>query len=494
MAKRLFLIGIDGLNRPMLHTFLKDEELPALRDLLRRGSAGEIFPCIPAYTPTNWATLCTGANTGTHGQPGWLVKMPDGKEVSSFVSVALKAETIWEVAERAGHKVCLFNYPASMPLRLKKGCAVDNSFGNKIYPQYSTEEHLSEPPEVGKELVEKFGPYIFKAKGLEEWKRKGDWIANAGRYLMEEKGYTFFYSHFHIMDALMHRHLSLADPAAPGYRKDFAAEHIEALREGYRIVDRMVSKLTHGAKEEDLIVVVSDHGNSPNFRHVDVNRFLLEKGYLFLKEEDKAALEEDEELDRDRGISLESIDWERTKAFKKPGLGFDIFVRAKGNEYERVRDSLVRDLRTWVDDETGSTVMAMVLKREDAYPIGYWGDDVGDVVAVYEKGYAWKRPAKGSLGGGTEENLGSNHGCQFPTAHTDFSSVLAYIIMAGPGIKRGYERNHERLGYIRMTDVVPTLCRFLGFEAPAQSQGAIIQDFIDGQGMDYQRPARSPEL
>ena len=126
----------------MTANFIDEGVMPNLKRLTVEGVAAELFPAIPAYTPTNWATLATGADTGTHGAPGWSLDMPDGREVSTFVSCTINAETIWEVAEHAGHKVCIFNYPASMPSRLDNGCVIDNSFGNPQHPQFATPDEL----------------------------------------------------------------------------------------------------------------------------------------------------------------------------------------------------------------------------------------------------------------------------------------------------------------------------------------------------------------
>jgi arylsulfatase A-like enzyme len=256
-------------------------------------------------------------------------------------------------------------------------------------------------------------------------------------------------------------------------------------------VDGLIETLTRDAKDKDLIVVVSDHGNSPNQRMVDINRWLVEKEYLVLRDRAQAAVEKDPALDRNPAISFDAIDWDRTTAFRKPGLGLDLTVNATGEEYERIRDRLVRDLRTWVDDETGGTVMALVLKREDAYPLGFWGPDVGDVAVVYEKGYAWTTLPDGSA---LAPGSGANHGPQFPTAHTDFASVLAFITAAGPGVRGGYVRDPARLGHAHMTDVVPTLCHLLGFDPPAHAQGAILRDFLNGVDASPRPPAKTPDL
>ena len=47
-----------------------------------------------------------------------------------------------------------------------------------------------------------------------------------------------------------------------------------------------------------------------------------------------------------------------------------------------------------------------------------------------------------------------------------------WLVVAGrPGVKRGYERPVEKLGYIHAADVVPTFCQMLGAAPPRQAQG-----------------------
>ncbi|MGH2354678.1 MAG: alkaline phosphatase family protein [Chloroflexota bacterium] len=40
------------------------------------GTTNEAMPCLPCYTPSNWATLATGAWPGTHGATNWYDGRP----------------------------------------------------------------------------------------------------------------------------------------------------------------------------------------------------------------------------------------------------------------------------------------------------------------------------------------------------------------------------------------------------------------------------------
>jgi hypothetical protein len=122
---KIYLIGIDQAILPLTRKLVEEGRFPALKRLLEEGAVNQVLPSFPAWTPTNWATIATGADTGTHGVFGWQVAMPSGKLLPSFHSNSVNAESIWEAAERAGLKSAAIHYPASMPPRVKRGIVVD---------------------------------------------------------------------------------------------------------------------------------------------------------------------------------------------------------------------------------------------------------------------------------------------------------------------------------------------------------------------------------
>ena len=148
-------------------------------------------------------------------------------------------------------------------------------------------------------------------------------------------------------------------------------------------------------------------------------------------------------------------------------------------------------LRTWVDEEAGRNPVAIALPRRDAYILGQWGDQCGDVVFAWDHGYVsgyygqWHGIAGGGCVGAPNV-FGAHHGGFLPTM-SEVSSSFGSWLMAGPGVKRGYERPVDKLGYIHAADVVPTLCRILGAEPPRQAQGAVAGDLFEGHEMVRER-------
>ena len=126
--KKVMVIGMDALIFPLVKQWVNEGVMPNFARLLREGSSSEALPCMPAWTPTNWATLATGAHTGTTGCYLWsdhLPTDPDEKLAQfTFDSRAVTAEYIWEAAERAGKKTLCASYPGAWPPRVKEGYVI----------------------------------------------------------------------------------------------------------------------------------------------------------------------------------------------------------------------------------------------------------------------------------------------------------------------------------------------------------------------------------
>ena len=62
--------------------------------------------------------------------------------------------------------------------------------------------------------------------------------------------------------------------------------------------------------------------------------------------------------------------------------------------------------------------------------------------------------------------------------------------MAGPGVRRGHVRNEAALGPARLVDLAPTVAHLLDIPAPAQSQGQVLWDLLEGYPGEVTREQR----
>jgi len=132
--RRLLVVGMDGMNLPLLRRFVNEGCLPSFSRLMARGSTNRLLPALPAWTPNNWATIVTGTTPGSHRLGGWTVRRKtdpwDSPRVESWESRVIDGtETIWDVADAAGLRVLIQFYPsATWPSPLKHGYVVAPGF------------------------------------------------------------------------------------------------------------------------------------------------------------------------------------------------------------------------------------------------------------------------------------------------------------------------------------------------------------------------------
>jgi predicted AlkP superfamily phosphohydrolase/phosphomutase len=348
----------------------------------------------------------------------------------------------------------------------------------KIYrSQVHPKSEFAYLPEVGKELTEKFGPYINEAVErfiqildretvTEEFTYQIKWIANAVGYLMG-RGAQLFMMHWHLLDAVQHAYLARVDPAAGGYTPEKAEEAWEIIKMAYRLADMLVGEFLNLLDDESYLIVISDHGHVPNKKRYPLLKALLEAGLVTATRNEEGDL---------------VVDWERSKIhISTTNIYVNLKSRYKNgvvddSEYEEVRSQLIELLRS-LRDEEGRPVISFAFRREDAAMIGLWGEPVGDVVYAYSPGYTWSHNR-------FEEKVsvdkGANHGPQIPTTETTFGSNYAVFMITGPNVKRGYVRPLELLGPVLTIDVAPTASYLLGVDPPRHSQGRILYDFLDG--------------
>ncbi len=282
----------------------------------------------------------------------------------------------------------------------------------------------------------------------------------------------------------------MVDPACPGYNESKAEEGWYAYREAYKTADRLFATLLADSPDDTAVIVVSDHAAIPQVKATDIYRLLIDRGYMVLKDGSNTF---------DPNEDAHKIDMDRSKVFVTPVRSYELFVNATEgtDEYRRIQQGVLTTLRTWVDSESGRCPISIALPKEHAPLLGFWGDQCGDVVFFmedgYVSGYSSGNPDEGDPYVWTPALFGAHHGPYLPTARTDVSSNMAFFMASGPGLKTGYRRPVDQLGYMHHTSVVPIVCHLLGIEPPAQSQGAVPRDMLEGTEVVRERDDRLPD-
>jgi predicted AlkP superfamily phosphohydrolase/phosphomutase len=100
----------------------EEGKLPHLKQLMERGAYGFSIPTFPSHTPTNFATLLTGAYPERHGiadGPMHIEGRPLARpSVGGFSSAARRLPAVWSLLGDAGWTAVVLSVPGSTPPEL----------------------------------------------------------------------------------------------------------------------------------------------------------------------------------------------------------------------------------------------------------------------------------------------------------------------------------------------------------------------------------------
>jgi predicted AlkP superfamily phosphohydrolase/phosphomutase len=188
---------------------------------------------------------------------------------------------------------------------------------------------------------------------------------------------------FDATDRIQHMFWRDIDPGHPaaGGREQAPARH--AIRDLYRHNDALVGRIRARLREGDVLMVISDHGFTSFRRGVNLNRWLLDHGYLVLKPGADGRTE-----------WLRDVDWSRTRAYVLGLTGLFLNLRgreaegivAPGHEAEALKAEIRAGLRGLHDDERGAVGINEAFDAAALYS-GPYLENAPDLVIGYNAGY-----------------------------------------------------------------------------------------------------------
>jgi predicted AlkP superfamily phosphohydrolase/phosphomutase len=182
-------------------------------------------------------------------------------------------------------------------------------------------------------------------------------------------------------DRVSHMFYRGLDPKHSLYEETDATGR-DAIAWSYREADRIIGRVMGEMKEDDRLIVISDHGFAPYRWSVHLNRWLLDNGYMSLKEGRQKS-----------GIGFTDVDWSKTRAYAV-GLN-SLYLNIKGREAEGIvaeneiadlKREISRGLLTFSDEQQQQSVIKIVYDGEKIYP-GNANLDAPDLVVGYQRGY-----------------------------------------------------------------------------------------------------------
>jgi predicted AlkP superfamily phosphohydrolase/phosphomutase len=265
-------------------------------------------------------------------------------------------------------------------------------------------------------------------------------------------------------DRLQHTFWRDIDERHPARPAQEVIDHRDVIGDLYRRMDDLVGKTVAKCDRADtLLMVISDHGFGPFRRGIDLNRWLIENGYLSLH------------AGRGNEDHLAGVDWSKTRAFAIGLSGIYINLKEKysqgivepGAEADRLRQEIAERLTGLMDEEEGESAVKRVYIASQFYR-GPYKDNGPDLIPGYQRGYrvSWETAI-----GRTTDRVFHPNTKAWSGDHCVDPSLVPGILFCN----RVIEEERPRL-----LDIGPTVLRQFGVPVP---------EYMDGKALAVSGPA-----
>ncbi|NLF10314.1 MAG: hypothetical protein GX597_00840 [Anaerolineaceae bacterium] len=378
--RRVVFIGLDGMPYTFMQRLIAEGRAPNAERLARQGSLLRMDSTWPWVSSVAWSSMMTGVNPAKHNIFGFIDRDPATYKQFIPTSQNMRARTLWEVLSDADKRVIVVNVPVTYPPRpvngVLVGCFLSPSLEKAVYPP----SYLPTLQSLG---------YIVDA---DPWKAREskDLALQEVNSVLDARIRTLFhmldheqwdYLHVHVMetDRLHHFLWQQMEEGHPTYAPAFY--------DFYRRIDDMLGELAGRLDENTTLVWMADHGFCTIKKEVYVNRWLMDNGWLHLRN-----------VPPDRKKGLDEIDPRSVAYSLDPGR---VFIRVQGREkegsvppgaaYEGLRDEIAAAALALTDPDSGERIFQAAFRREELYH-GPYLEQAADLILAPYDGYDPKGP------------------------------------------------------------------------------------------------------
>lgn len=351
--EKVAVIGLDCAEPSLVFDRWADL-LPNTRRLMQRGTYGCLTSCLPPITVPAWSCMASSRDPGTLGIYGFRNRKDynyDGFMIAT--SQAVQQPRVWDLLSAAGKDNIVVGVPGTFPImRPLRGSMVT------CFLTPGTDSPYTHPPVLKQQIADWVGDYMFDVTGFRTEKK--DWLLQqiyqmtdrrfeVVKRLVRTQPWDLLWLVEMGHDRIHHGFWQYMDPSHHRYTPGNPFEH--AIRDYYVHVDGLIGELL-GSMDLDKTAVwmVSDHGAKCMLGGFCFNDWLIQEGYLVLKEP----------VSEPTRFDVKQVDWSRTRAWGEGGYYGRLMINLQGREpqgvvprgeYERFRRELQQRLEALTDPQ-----------------------------------------------------------------------------------------------------------------------------------------------
>ncbi len=269
---------------------------------------------------------------------------------------------------------------------------------------------------------------------------------------------------FDATDRIQHMFWRYLEDGHPAVKGQATSSQRRTIEEHYRHNDALVGRVMEKLGDDDLLIVLSDHGFASFRRGVNLNRWLLDHGYLTLRDDADGAEE-----------WLEGVDWTRTRAYALGLAGVFLNLAGReaggivrpGEEARALKRELMEAWRGLTDEDEGAVAVNAAFDAEELYSGPYRGN-APDLIVGYNDGYrvSWDCAVGVVAGPVFADNTKAWSG-----DHCVDPRLVPGIFFSSRPVDRG--------GDLSLLDMAPTALALFGIDKPDYMEGESVFDLAN---------------
>ncbi len=397
---RVLLIGWDGADWRILDPMLEAGILPNLGALIDRGARGVLRSTIPNHSWAAWPSFLTGVEPSNHGVYDIFEKELGARKSLPVTYRSIKQKTMLADLAAAGCTTVMTNLPLTFPPPRIDGKIVAGG----VLPKWRPFTH---PESLGRELEDAGAPFPINGMSwttfrnrpepfLRETRELTEARTKANLHLLDTTDWRFASLIYVATDRVQHCLDGYVAPDHPDFVSLSQERLAERVRDVYRLLDDGLGSILERARDDDLVLFVSDHGFQSCTRALHMDRLLEHLGFLKFGASKAVfgpmqwgpmrtvARKVYDALGLHGRVSLpQSVNWQKTLAYtsvRSTGEGVSINVAGREpdgivdpGDFEATRDKVMDALGAFSDPATGQRPIRRVLRREDVFTGQYAG-------------------------------------------------------------------------------------------------------------------------
>lgn len=368
-SKKVVIIGLDGVPFGLLGNLSETGIMPETGKIIHNGILRKMQSSIPEISSVAWSSIITGVNPAEHGIFGFTDLFPNSYNLRFPNFANLQVQPFWM---NIPGKSVIINVPSTYPVKEMNGVHISGfvsiDFERSVYPSSLIPElqkldyRLDVDSEKAHKSLELF---------LSDLDKTLDARIGAYRYLWNSCDWQVFMPVFTGTDRLMHFLWDAYEDETHKYHEDFLNH--------FRKIDEAIGEISANLGEDDLLIILSDHGFERLDSDVYINYLLRKEGFLKFID--------------DKEPDMRNID-SSTKAFALDPARIHINLKDKypsGGVEKSDRERTLRDLEDLFNslELNERKVVRDAYRKEDIYS-GPLLEQAADLILVGENGFNLK--------------------------------------------------------------------------------------------------------